>query len=599
MTVDLRVSPLGQYPADIRNGAGIKIAKVGLRADISLDLSQTQKLDTVPVGGLVPVQDPATGLVQALDLSKLPTSNPPDGAVGNAKLAAAPALTVKGNATAASAQPQDISLSSLAEPGNPLGDAILSAVGTPRPLGLLSSARAPQSRTAYERDTDNAVSVLEYIDKAKHAQIRAGTWAGDLSDEINAALATGRNVLFPDPGVYPVAKKLVCTGTGQHLFSSGDRTTTVIRVLFSFDLPASSVLQLADHGAVSDIGFDFQQPTGDRAQPAGGLVIWDGTGTRPANGIVQYPWAIDVRTAQRARIRNVRIGKAWNGINAQADGAQGLCLDNIEDGCLNFGMVVGTPGGAGPADFSPIGVYHAWVFGSVGTGLQDWSEANPGSITINSVDGFHCALFTAYQRVLIVNAVPRAGISTPLTVSFGSIKLDSFSARMIAQAGKIVIGTLDVSNSGNVNVLDVTAAFVSVGAMRLQRSSSAPSPLVRLSGGGLNIGCGEIGNPGTTHDIEANAGVLQISNVRFTGDGTQAKPNGFIYENGARVFVSFCHFQDASGPGINNGFGVCLTTNGQHIVFGNFFGNRKIRQPASPVSNVLGPNNGVSAISTF
>lgn len=101
------------YPSDIRTGAGIKVDKVGLTARFRLDYRDVQTLDTVPSAGLVVVQDPATGTFTALDFNDLPTSIPGPGSVDNTKFAAAPPMTLKGNAAGALAQPSDLSASAV------------------------------------------------------------------------------------------------------------------------------------------------------------------------------------------------------------------------------------------------------------------------------------------------------------------------------------------------------------------------------------------------------------------------------------------------------------------------------------------------------
>jgi len=103
------------YPTDVRNGGGIRVDKQGLATRIALDLRQTQRLTTIPAGGLVPVQDPGTGLIGALPVTALPTAQTGDGTQTNTKLATMPARTFKANLLGSTAPPQDVNFTQVLE----------------------------------------------------------------------------------------------------------------------------------------------------------------------------------------------------------------------------------------------------------------------------------------------------------------------------------------------------------------------------------------------------------------------------------------------------------------------------------------------------
>lgn len=106
---------LASFPVDVRNGGGIRVDKQGLATRIALDIRQTQRLTTIPAGGLVPVQDPLTGLIGALPVTALPTAQTGDGTQTNAKLATMPARTFKANLLNSTAPPQDVNFTQVLE----------------------------------------------------------------------------------------------------------------------------------------------------------------------------------------------------------------------------------------------------------------------------------------------------------------------------------------------------------------------------------------------------------------------------------------------------------------------------------------------------
>lgn len=117
------------YPADLRDGAGIKFDKFGLMASARLEYRNVAALNVVPERGLVVVQDPDTGEFGTLDFTQLPVAQPGNATVTNLKLGPAPPKTVKGNPASVSAQPTDIAIGSaggiagLDEAGRVHGDA--------------------------------------------------------------------------------------------------------------------------------------------------------------------------------------------------------------------------------------------------------------------------------------------------------------------------------------------------------------------------------------------------------------------------------------------------------------------------------------------
>lgn len=217
------------------------------------------------------MQDPVTGLIQALDFASLPTAQPGDGTVTNVKAAAMPTLTIKGNTTGAVAQPQDVPLSTLASAGNPVGDAIsVKRTGRAPTSGDLA---AGTSTTAVPSVADTAAAALASVAKVFPDEIAsplvmrlngsvpihgygARANGNSYASEITAACQASR--FYKKPLTIPAGPRWNISAPILI-----DNTTATA---FNPDVPRSSV-----HGGGRDGTFVYWTPTtGDAVVLAGG-----------------------------------------------------------------------------------------------------------------------------------------------------------------------------------------------------------------------------------------------------------------------------------------------------------------------------------------
>lgn len=174
---------LASFPVDVRNGGGIGITKQGLATRVAIDLRNTQRLTTLPLGGLVPVQDPGTGLIGALPVSALPTAQTGDGSQTNAKLATMPPRTFKANLLSTTAAPQDVNFAQVLEA-----------------LGITSGGSVATSATNVSVVPPASQSYTNVQGAITSIEGRIGSGNGAItSNSITDASPSGKSVLIGTP----------------------------------------------------------------------------------------------------------------------------------------------------------------------------------------------------------------------------------------------------------------------------------------------------------------------------------------------------------------------------------------------------------------
>jgi hypothetical protein len=226
--------------------------------------------------------------------------------------------------------------------GEMTGPLVVTATGTTHP-------RSVQDRFADE------LNVLDFV---------TGTYVSgqDISDALNAALATGKNVWMPGGYIYLIRKQIkigVLGNTPQRL--RGDGKSTHLYVDAGFDQADTSVILMngaeTNGPTISDLWIHFLQPTAATNRADFVTLGTPGAGTGLLG--VKYPPAILYGAGcNRFRIERVRISQAWDGIH-QVEGSSsgGWWMGGIEIGAYNIGLKLGKN-----KDFSHIQGWHHWSF---------------------------------------------------------------------------------------------------------------------------------------------------------------------------------------------------------------------------------------------
>lgn len=427
-------------------------------------------------------------------------------------------------------------------------------------------------------------NLLEFIPATLHDQIKAGTYTGDLSSNLQAALNTGADVYVP-PGRYPLKNGVSQSVESQRVFGAthGKSIFDVSPAGFNWSTP--HIFRMNHYGELRDITFDCYQPL---SKPSDAGTVVD-------SGINQYPWLIHIGAASRVRIDNVQMAKGWNGIFANAvDGANpgGSNLSRIEDGCLNCGMWLN-----GALDFFTIESWESWVYGFAGSPLMNWSYGKPGYVHLQRVDGLAVTSMNMWKKKLLTQLG-----DTELVGTISNLKLDGGDAHLQHVDGDLAIGTINcLTDSDRDAAVNVFGGRLTIGVANLKQAGALPANaaipglLEVWNEARVQVGSGTFISTVEGPEVRVHGGSLQMSNVYFDGRARN-KPEGQIIVDAGRLFLTNSHFQDAL-PG-TSGYAVKLNNQEHHQVNHNFMGGRRIKRPNTPFGSWFG-NSAVAGEDVF
>ena len=445
----------------------------------------------------------------------------------------------------------------------------------------------------YERVGSLGAADLGVVDAAGGVWSLVGDWIsvrqagarGDgTSDDtaaINAALATGRNVVF-GPGRFRVTGAITTGGTYQRIVGAG-RRVTVIDVEGGFDLSASGVIAIAHPGCeVSDLSIEFDQSAA--------------TGRA---SLVAYPWAVHVGDQKtRVRLAHLRLERAYNGVFLDGN-AGGAILEDIECGALNVGFKAD-----GCKDTVEFRNCRVWPYGfATDLTLMGPDKSTTGIYQDGNTIGFHLGkvddLMMVGCTVLKVPVVTFAGVGGD--GSYGKIVglgLDNYGAHFLHQEGRLNLsafysgGDADtVPDDFHIRVRAGAELYASVFRFGMNGTSSAPLVSVEGAGSALKLSSGVLGGGNGDHTFaEVSDGMLELADVRFKAANNVNRTQPMIVVNSG-LLTAVGNRVDARATG--SGDALTVANDAEHVIIANHFGGYTLDLPTNVTDALVGPNGGV------
>lgn len=405
------------------------------------------------------------------------------------------------------------------------------------------------------------------------------TGVADAATAINSCatrLEHGRrvNVVLP-AGTFRVNSAL-SLDAGQNLSGAG-RNATIISVDQAFSPAAAAVVSVAstvtDPGPeVRDLAITFAQPS-TQAVRANFQNLGTCTSTEGGTGC-KYPPAIKfTTTSARYKVSNVRISKAWTGIQSTTNVV--WWLDNIEMSALNIGLDYSEG-----LDFSHIRGYHFWNFDIAGasplyTGVM--VDGQTYAAVFGSVNGGDLADFDVWRaRVKITGGANNAWLDIV------GLKLDGHGSSLEITGGGIPgMRITNMYTSGNNTpgmackvVMNATGTPVSI--VNAYFDGAGDDPLLCVQAGSMRVASSTFisNNAGLQKAILQTGGALSLKGNTFspnTGGGAWTNP--YIDVQGGTIQATDNIFPTA---GTNVGGINIAADNVGHWLSGNTTGAWKV-----------------------
>jgi hypothetical protein len=481
----------------------------------------------------------------------------------------------------------------------------------------LTTGLEPRSLCVYDTSTLHTCVPIGKLDSTAHTFNSLGNTASVCNVAANGADPTG--VADSSPALIACAAKVVngqkaniylpagtyllksrITVGDQCLFGDG-RGNSFIRVDRTFDPAADSVIKLlgtrnwtvtgsSAAPCVHDIDIQFDQPfdQGVRANfktlAAGCTSALGGTGCK-------YPPAIyndNGTSGGRPRLYNIRIERAWDGINLQAAG--GMMIDNIEEGSLDAGLTLANGG-----DFGYVSHWeHHSQFGlpstaALYTGV--YQDGGTFAAVIHRTDGVYIHDMRIWQGRVKLDTGFSWGTFDGLFLDGNNSTLDIANVSD-NQIGLRIIGGYQTGTSSGVNTdCPVQVDSTVLGEVIISSfffSSSVKSSLC-VAGGVVDVsGSNFVDNTvAAAATVVQTGGYLQIENSQFganTGAGVYSFP--VISQTGGSIRLISNYFRSTPQAGSVNV--MSLTDSVDNYAIANQFGGWTFAPPG-PLGT-YGPN---------
>ena len=351
------------------------------------------------------------------------------------------------------------------------------------------------TKTRNRMAAGEAVSVLDFGAKLDGVSDDTAAW--------NAALATGRIVLFPEGDSAIRGQLNMPNVEGTAIIGMGRDKCEFIVSHATFNMSSSAVIKFnAAYQGIKKVGFKFAQPS-----------------TNVRNNLKKYPPVIDLNGHSRAELQELRIEGSWVGIRAQGN-CGGAVIDDIQIAAFFQGGVFD-----GAYDSIRINRWHFWPFGVAGDAalMSIWGDGGTTCLDFGKVDDLNMSSVLTYMgRIIFTDHGSGAvfGVASDIT-------LDADYGRIEFSAGDMSIASVYDSAAAS----DDFAIRQTGGTLRVS---------------GLRIGGGNLGVYGS---VQVEGGAFLCSNIQFM---TQSNTMRAFVQNGGTMMLSNGYFNEFSAAPRSN-----------------------------------------------
>jgi hypothetical protein len=388
----------------------------------------------------------------------------------------------------------------------------------------------------------------------------------------NAALASGRNIYFPE-GESRITNQVNFSNVrGQILMGAGNNASE-FKIDSGFNMAASSVIRIvAIAQQIVNVGIWCTQPS-----------------TNNRNSLVKYPWVIDATNCPSTELHNVWINNSWNGVRLHDNCGQSI-IDRLKVGGFNCDLHVD-----GSVDTVRIDHYHSWPLDFAGDAnlMSIYSDRSRIAAEFGRVDDLDIGSMLTFEgRILFGNL---SGLGHPFGVA-SRIALDGTGARIEMTAGRMAIasvyGTGGVLNDFKISVSN-TSGLVITALYLFVVGSTDPQSWVYVNGpsASLTIAAFLCEFNGNSRLVACdNGGTLTLSNGTFVQSDAVARTQPVIQVNSGRAVITGCQMR-ASGAG--TGTFIQVVADDRHAIVGNNFNTWTYLLPTDQTLGTYRPNAGV------
>jgi hypothetical protein len=393
----------------------------------------------------------------------------------------------------------------------------------------------------------------------------------------NAALATGRNVVFPEGRSRITNRIAFSTVRGQRLIGSGNNFSKFL-VNTDFNMAATSVIrfQAIAQNLVS-VGIDCFQPS-----------------TNIRNNLVKYPWIVDCSDCPSSEIHDVWIAGCWNGVRLHGNCGQSV-INLLKVGGFNCDLHID-----GSIDTVRLDHFHSWPLDFAGDAnlMSIYSDRTRLAAEFGRVDDLDIGSIMTFQgRIRFANL---SGMGHSFGVA-SRIALDGTAARIEMDAGRMTIasayGTGGVLNDSKITVTN-TGALTIASLFLFTVGSTAPQSWVFVNGPAASLIISsllcEFRGDGRLLTCD-NGGTLSVSSGSFVKEDNITRTQPVIHIASGRTTITGC---TVNAPAGGVGPFILVDADGSHAIVGNNFNGWGYLIPTVQSLGCYGPNTGTPALAS-